>query len=85
MVLCLNPVNNFIAIVKSIMPTSIILIVESSCNSRGTQLMNLKSLTKRDINFTDAIIFINMDDTFSTRSAIEESEIEEDVIENNDY
>ena len=79
-----NPVNNFIAIVKSIMPTSIILIVESSCNSRGTQLMNLKSLTKRDINFTDAIIFINMDDTFSTRSAIEESEIEEDVIEENE-
>jgi NADH-ubiquinone oxidoreductase-G iron-sulfur binding region/2Fe-2S iron-sulfur cluster binding domain len=76
-----NPVNHFIEIIKSVMPTSIILIVESSCNSRGAQLMNLKSLTKRDINFTDAIIFINMDDTFSTRSAIEESEIEEDEIE----
>lgn len=77
-----DPVNSFIELIKNIMPTALILIVESSCNSRGTQLMNLKSLTKRDINFTDAIIFINMDDTFSTRSAIEESQIDENEIDN---
>lgn len=73
-----NPVNNFIEFIKNVMPTAIILIVESSCNSRGAQFMNLKSLTKRDIDSTDAIIFVNMDDTFSTRSAIEESEIDND-------
>lgn len=73
-----NPVNNFIEFIKNVMPTAIVLIVESSCNSRGAQFMNLKSLTKRDIDSTDAIIFVNMDDTFSTRSAIEESEIDND-------
>lgn len=67
-----NPINNFIELIKSVMPTSMIFVVESSCNSRGTQFMNLKPLTKRDIVSTDAIIFVNMDDTFSIRSVLED-------------
>lgn len=67
-----NPINNFIELIKNVMPTSIIFVVESFCNSRGAQFMNLRSLTNRDITFTDVIIFMNMDDTFLTRSVIED-------------
>lgn len=65
------PAQNFAAHIKNIMPTSISFIIESCCNSRGLQFMNVKSLTNRDLLLANAIVFINLDDNFATRSIFE--------------
>lgn len=65
------PLQNFTANIKSVMPTSLLFVIESYCNSRGTQSLNVKSLTNRDLLIASTIIFINLNDEFMTRSIFE--------------
>lgn len=63
-----DPVSSFVMAVKTIMPTLVLFLIGSSCNSSGASLMNIKFLNKRDVYNRDVIIFINVDDTSSVRS-----------------
>lgn len=64
-----DPVSSFLTMTKIVMPTLVLFLIGSSCNSSGASLMNVKSLNNRDVCKRDIIVFINVDDTSSTRSA----------------
>lgn len=67
-----DPVSSFFTITKAIMPTLVLFLIGSSCNSSGGSLMNVKSLNNRDVYKRDIILFINVDDTSSIRSTFKD-------------
>jgi NADH dehydrogenase/NADH:ubiquinone oxidoreductase subunit G len=67
-----DPVSSFIIMTKLIMPTLVLFLIVSSCNSSGASLMNVKSLNNRDVYKRDMIVFVNIDDTSSVRSTFKQ-------------
>lgn len=63
-----DPVSSFVMMTKVIMPTLVLFLIGSSCNSSGASLMNLRSLNNHDVYKRDIIVFINVDDTSPIRS-----------------
>lgn len=67
-----DPVSSFVLMTKVIMPTLVLFLIGSSSNSSGASLMNVKYLNNRDVCKRDIIVFINIDDTSSVRSAFKD-------------
>ena len=60
--------NVFTSHLKKFMPSSIIFILEESCNSSGLQLMNIKPLSNKDIDVSETLISINLKSILFARS-----------------
>jgi NADH-quinone oxidoreductase subunit G len=61
-----NILNTF----KKIAPTSIVINNVQSCNSQGTQLLNIKNVTSTTYLTSDTIICLNLDNTYTIASSL---------------
>jgi NADH dehydrogenase/NADH:ubiquinone oxidoreductase subunit G len=57
-----------VLLIKKLMPSSIVVTIEKSCNSSGTALLNLKSLNRRDVLVTKILMGMNLNDNVSLRN-----------------
>lgn len=69
--------NTFIAYLKKFAPSSIIFVLEESCNSSGLRLINIKSLCNRDFTSSEVLVSINLKDTVFVRSFLNLDEMTE--------
>lgn len=69
-----EPVSMIIKLIKVRMPTAIVITIHSYCNSKGTSLLGIKPVSSRDVSLAEVLIFVDLDDTFLIRSAIEDLE-----------
>ena len=63
-----NKINLLISHIKNVVPSSTIFILEEHCNSVGLELLNIKSLCKKDIIDSEILISINLKDTLFIRN-----------------
>jgi NADH-quinone oxidoreductase chain G len=54
--------------IKKLMPSSIVVTIEKSCNSSGAALLNIKSLNRRDVLVSEILMGINLNDNISLRT-----------------
>ena len=62
-------VNNFLLDkkIKQILPSSIVLDIKKSSNSSSSSFLRLKELTKNDINLSETIFAVNLNDSINLR------------------
>ena len=63
-------INTLISFVKNIMPTAVVLNLKEACNSSGSELLNIKGLSKNDILKSNAVFAVNLDDNILVRSIL---------------
>ena len=68
-----SKINTFFSFVKKIMPTAVLLNIKESCNSSGTELLNLKTLNKNDLLKAEILLAVNLDDTILTRTVLNQA------------
>ena len=65
-----SKLNVLISQIKKIMPTAIVLNLKEFCNSSAVELMNLKTLNRNDIQNSDIIFAVNLDDNIFVRKIL---------------
>jgi hypothetical protein len=65
-------VNNFLLDrkIKQILPSSIVLDIKKSSNSSSSSFLRLKELTKNDINLSETIFAVNLNDSINLRKIL---------------
>jgi hypothetical protein len=72
--------NTLKTYLKKLMPSSIIFILEESCNSAGLHLVNIKSLCSQDSKNSEVLVSINLKDTLLIRSFIDLNKVVESFL-----
>ena len=62
--------NILLSFLKKVMPTVKIFRIKGSCNSSGVDLLNIKGICRKDIQNSEVIFAINLDDNVLSRSLL---------------
>jgi len=64
---------NIVNFIKQIVPSSIVLDIEKSCNSKGSKFLNIKNISSDDIKETNVFVTVNLPDNSEVRNILNNS------------
>jgi len=64
---------NIVNFIKQIVPSSIVLDIEKSCNSKGSKFLNIKNISSNDIKETNVFVTVNLPDNSEVRNILNNS------------
>jgi len=65
--------NVLLSFLKKVMPSAKIFSIKSSCNSSAVDLLNIKSINRKDIQDSEVVFAINLDDNLISRDFLANS------------